>query len=104
MTPLHNLILSQTRSLGVHSVTATRGLIFDKAQAKWASAVLVALKLGDRSLGRIGGIETNHTRPTGAAAGLVLDLSLFDLADCAEQLYKVLVASRPWKLGKGVSS
>ena len=84
----HDLILRQaTVRIGVHAVTAaSRSKVFDVAEAQRAPAVLVCLEFGNSRVGGLGSIETNDSTPSGAAAGLVLYLSLLDFSDSAEQL------------------
>lgn len=73
---------------------------------KGASAVHVVVELGDGSLGLLDSGELHHTDTLGAAA-LEEDLSLVNLAGSLEELYQVLVGSRPGQvldedLGRGL--
>jgi hypothetical protein len=85
----------------VHAVP-TRLNVLDKAETKGAAAVLIALELRDGSLGRVGIVEADHSAATRSAAGLVLDLGLFDLADGREQLDEIFIASGPRELRDNV--
>ena len=49
-TPLHDLVLSQTCSIGLHCVTATRSLVFDEAQSERTTTVLVTGELFNGSI------------------------------------------------------
>jgi hypothetical protein len=98
--PLHDLILSQTRSLGFHRVATTRSLVFDKAQAQGTTTILISGEFLNGSVCILSRIESNNAGTTRSSIWFVLDFSLFDLADSSEQLDKVLVASRPWELFK----
>jgi hypothetical protein len=93
ITPLHNLILRQTCGLGFHSVTgATWSLIFDEAQTKRATTILVAGELLNSSLSVLSGVESNYTGAARSTIWLVLNLSLFDLPDGCEELDQILIA------------
>lgn len=86
--------------VGVHAVAAAAAgcNVLDVAQTQRAAAVLVALELGNRGLGGVGGVEPDHAAATGPAAGLVLDLSLLDLANGREEFNQIVIARRPRKL------
>lgn len=84
--------------IGLHGVTAARLDVPDVAETQLTSAVLVALELRDRSVGGFGSIESDDTSASGAAAWFVLNFRLLDVSDGAEELDKVLIARRPWKL------
>ena len=60
--------------------------IFDETQTKRATTVLVSLELRNGGLCCVGSIKSDNTRTTRAATGLILDLSLLDLANCGEKL------------------
>lgn len=83
----------------VHAVITARREVLDVAQAKRTATVLVALELGNGSLGSVGAVETDNTAPTRATARLVLNLGLLDLTDCREELDEIIVTCRPGKLG-----
>ena len=99
-TPLHDLVLSQVRGLGFHSISAAaaRSLILDEAQTKWATTVLVTGEFLDSSLRIFSSIEANNTSASRSAVWLVLNLGLLDLSDGGEELDKILVACGPGKL------
>lgn len=85
MVSLHDLILSQsTVGVRVHRFSASLIEILDEAEVERATAVLVALELGDRCVGGVGTVEADDTAAARAAARLVLNLSLFNLADSSE--------------------
>ncbi len=69
--------------IGVHAIAAITSWseVFDEAEAKRPTAVLVALELHNRSLGCFGAVEPDDTRATRAATGLILNLRLFHVAD-----------------------
>lgn len=90
--PLHDIVLGQAAVIGVHGIPTARLKVANIAQAKLAAAVLVALELGNRSIGGLGGVEANDTSTTRAAARLVLDLSLLDLSNCTEKFDQIFVA------------
>lgn len=96
----HDLVLGQAAMrVGIHTVAAaTRSSIFDEAEAERSSAVLVALELGNGSVGSLCRVETNHARAPGSTAWLILNLGLLDLADRAKELDKILVRSGPRQL------
>ena len=87
----------------LHAVGGTRRLVFDVAEAQGSVAILVALKLGIGRLRRVRVVEADDTRASGAAAGFVLDFSLFDLADGREQLNEIFVACGPRQLHSQIS-
>lgn len=87
---LHTL---RTRLLGLLLVE-----VLDKAQVERAAAILVTLELGDGSLGVVFSVKSDDARASGAAARLILDLSLFHLANSSEELDKVFIAGRPGQL------
>ncbi len=98
---LHDLILRQACGLGLHSISATAwSLIFDEAQTKRATTVLVTRELFDSSLRVLSSVEANNASASGSAIGLVLDFGLLDLSDGGEELDQVLVACGPRKLLK----
>lgn len=95
---LHDVVLRQATMVGLHGIT-TAGLdVPDVAEPQLTPAVLVALKLGNGSVGGVGGIKTDDTSASRAAARFVLDLRLLNISDGAEELDQVLIACRPWKL------
>lgn len=95
---LHDVVLCQATVVGLHSVT-TAGLdVSDVAEPQLATAVLVALKLGNGSIGSVGGIETDDTSASGAATRFILNLRLLYISNGAKELDQVLIACRPWKL------
>lgn len=98
--PLHNVVLCQAAVVGVHGVPTTWLEIPDETEAELASAVLVALELGNGCIGSLGRVETDDASASGATAGFVLDFCLLDIANRAEQLDEILVASRPRQLEK----
>lgn len=79
--------------ISFHGFANLLGHVFDKAQVEGASTILVSLKLGDGCLGSFGGVELDHATATRAAAWLILDFGLFDLAYSSEQLDEIVVAS-----------
>lgn len=85
--------------IGIHAVTATRREIFDEAQAKGATAVLVPLKLGNGGLRSVCIVEADDTTAARSAAWFVLNLGLFNLTDGGKEFNEILVACRPWELG-----
>ena len=96
---LHDLILGQARSLGLHSISTTAGcLILDEAQAKWAATILVTGEFFDGSLCVFCSVEANNTSAPGSAVRLVLNFGLLDLSDGGEELDQILVACGPRKL------
>lgn len=89
--------------VGVHGV-ATAGLeVLNIAKPELAATVLVSLELGYGSIRCLSSVESNDTGTSGAAAWLVLDLGLLDLAYGPEQLDQILITSGPWKLQRNVS-
>lgn len=97
-TTLHDLVLRQAGGVGVHNVSASRSLVLDKAQAKRAATVLVTGELGDGSVCVVNSVEANNTSAARASVWLVLNLGLLNLADCGEELNKILIAGRPRQL------
>lgn len=97
-TALHDLVLRQAGSVGVHNVSASGSLVLDKAQAKRAATVLVTGELGDGSVCVVNSVEANNTSAARASVWLVLNLGLLNLADCGEELNKILIAGRPRQL------
>lgn len=95
---LHDLVLSQAGSLRLHGVSTARSLVFNKAQAERASAVLVAGEFLDSSVGIFSSVESNNTSSARSTIGLILDFGLFNLSNGGEKLNKILIAGRPWKL------
>ena len=84
-------------SVGIHGIaTSTGGDVFDVAQPKGPSTILVALEFRDGRLSGAGVVKTDDSRPSRSTAVLVLNFSLLNLANRCEQLYKVFVACRPW--------
>lgn len=79
--------------LRFHGITPSLVQVLDKAQAERAAAVLVALELGDRSLGSLGRVEFDHAGTARPTARLILDLGALDLSNCGEKLHKVFIAS-----------
>ena len=94
----HDLILSETTmSVGIHGIaTSTGSDVFDVAQPKRPSTILVALEFRDGRLSSAGVVETDDSRSSRSAAVLVLNFSLLDLANRCEQLDEVFIARRPW--------
>ena len=84
--------------VGIHAVAAARSKILDVAQAKRATAILIALELGNSSLGSVGAVEANDTAAARPTAWLILDLSLLDLADGGEEFDQIVVARGPREL------
>ena len=82
----------------VHVISTSLVHVFDKAQVERTATILVALELGDCSLCCFDAIESNDSGASRAATWFVLDLSLFNLANCSEQVDKIFVAGRPGKL------
>lgn len=95
---LHDLILRQACGLGLHSIQATRSLVLDEGQSKWAPAVLVPREFFDRSISTLSRVKSNDTCSSRPPVWFILDLSLFNLSDGGEKLNEVLVARRPGKL------
>lgn len=83
---LHDVVLRQATVVGLHSVTTAGLNVPDVAEPQLTPAVLVALKLGDGSVGSIGGIETDDTSASGAAARFVLNFRLLNISYGAEEL------------------
>lgn len=75
--------------------------VLDKAEVQGTTTVLVSLELGDGRLSSLRTIEANHAGSSRPATGLVLNLSLLNLADGGEELDQVVIAGRPWELGGG---
>jgi hypothetical protein len=97
---LHDLVLGEpAMGVGIHGVTTARRDVLDVVEAERATAVLVVLELGDRSLGSVRGVEADNAAASGPAARLVLDLGLLDLTDGGEELDQIFVARRPGELG-----
>lgn len=86
----------------VHGVSA-RLDVLNKAEAKRSTSVLVALELGDGSLGRVSAVEADNSTATGSTAGLVLDLGLFDLSNGREEFDKIFIAGGPGELRRNLS-
>jgi len=86
--PLHDLVLSQVRGLGFHSISATAAwsLILDEAQTKRATTVLITRKLLDGGLCIFGRIEANNAGASRSAVWLILDFGLLNLSDSGEEL------------------
>lgn len=82
----------------LHAVSSTWGYVFDEAQAKRPSSVVVTLKLRNGGLCSRGTVETNNTGSSRSSAGFILNLSLFDLADRREELNQIFITGRPRKL------
>jgi len=79
--------------IGVHGVVVLlRVEVLGIGDIERTTAVLVTLELGDSSFGCVGVVEADDTGTAGAAARLILDLGLLNLADSLEQLNEVLVA------------
>lgn len=95
---LHDLVLSQAGGIGVHDVGASGGLILDEAQAKRATAVLVSRELGNGSIRVVDRVEADNTSAARTSVGLILNLSLLNLADRGEELNEILIAGRPRQL------
>lgn len=76
----------------VHGVAALVQVL-DEAQVERTSSILVALELVDCRVGRLNRVKPNHARALGATTRLVLDLGLFNLAYCREEIDQVLIAS-----------
>lgn len=100
---LHDLVLGKTTvTIGVHDITTaattTGSKVLDVAEAERTSTVLVTLKFCNGSLGSISVIKPDNTAAARPTAWLILDLSLFNLANGGEQLNQVVVARRPGKL------
>ncbi|KAF7549799.1 hypothetical protein G7046_g8232 [Stylonectria norvegica] len=96
---LHDLILGQAAvRIRVHGFASSLVQVLDKTEVERAAAVLVTLKLGNRGLGSISSVESDHASASRATTGFVLDLGLFHLADGGEQLNQIVVASGPWQL------
>lgn len=88
--------------VGVHAVAENSwSKVFDKSEAKRASAVLVSLEFCNSCLRCLSRIKPNNARAPGAATRLILDLGLFDLANRSKKLDEVFVACRPGKLLNG---
>lgn len=81
-----------------HGISAALVQVLDEAEVQGTTTILITLELGDGGFGGFGSVESNDTRTTRPAARLVLDLSLLNLADCGEELHKIVVASRPRQL------
>lgn len=84
--------------VSIHGVSTTRLEISDKAEAQLASAVLIALELGNSCVCSLGRVEADDASASGAAAGFVLNLCLLHVTNRAEQLDKILIAGRPRQL------
>lgn len=91
------LILHAARLLGAFHHVPLVG-VAHVSQAKWATAVRVALELGEGlcSVFLLG--KLNDTSATGATSRLVLNLCALDFADGGEELDEIVVASAPRKL------
>lgn len=86
--------------VGIHAVAAAGRGVLDVAQAKRATAVLVALEFSNGGLGGVCVIESDNAASARTAARFVLNLSLLDLADRRKQFDQVIVARRPRELHK----
>lgn len=85
--------------IGLHRVTSTRlRQILDEAQVEGTATILVTLKLGNGRLRCLGAVEADHTRASGSAAGLILNLGLLDFTNGGEEINQVVIARRPGKL------
>lgn len=85
---LHDLILRQTAMrICLHAIASAWGDIFNEAEAKRSSTIVIPLKFGNSSLSSGSTIEANNTSSPGTATRLVLDLGLFDFANRGEKLY-----------------
>lgn len=82
----------------VHAVATAGNGVPDERKAERTAAVLVALELCDGRLGRLGRVKANDTGAARAARGLVLNLSLLNLADGRKELDKILIRRRPRQL------
>lgn len=128
---LHNLILAHaTMVVSVHTVDVAGGVVhhgvvntvvvvvhrrstvvaavvlvqvLDEAKTKSTATVLVTLELGDSSLGRLAVVKADNAGTARATTGLVLNLSLLNLADSHEEVNEIIVASRPGELEQMVS-
>lgn len=97
-TSLHDLVLRQAGGVGVHNVSASGGLVLDKAQAKRTATVLVSRELGDGSVCVVDSVEADNTSAARTSVWLVLNLGLLNLADCGKELDEILIAGRPRQL------
>ena len=101
---LHDLILGQACGFGLHGIHATRSLVLDEGQSKRATAILVPRELLDRSIGALSSVKSNDPGSSRAAVWLILNFGLLNLSDCGEELDKIFVASRPWKLSGSLAT
>lgn len=101
-SPSHDLILGQaTVGIGVHAVACSLVDVFDKAEVEGSAAILISLEFGDGRLRCLGRVEPHYASASRSPTGLVLNLSLLDLADGREELDQIVVTRRPWKLEGG---
>jgi hypothetical protein len=90
---LHDLILRQAASsISVHGIASSRSLVFDKAEAKWSSTILVTRELLNSSIGILSGVESDDSGTSGSAVWFILDFGLLNLANGGEQLNQILIA------------
>ena len=92
MADLHDLILSQVGSLSVHRITTSNIRVLDVSQTKRTTSVLIARELLNRGISTFSSVEPDDASAARTSVRLVLDFSLFDLADSREELYKILIA------------
>jgi hypothetical protein len=67
-------------SIRVHAVAASRGDVFDIAQAERATSVLIPLELSDGCLSCCLTVKTDDAGSSRASTRLILDLGLLDFA------------------------
>jgi hypothetical protein len=75
-------------------------LIFDEAQTKWSTTILVTRELLDRSLRIFSSVEANNASASRSTVRLVLYFGLLNFSNGGEELNKILIARGPRKLLK----
>lgn len=84
--------------ISLHRLTSRLIHIFDEAQVERASTILVSLELGDGSFRSLGRVKFHYSATPRAAAWLILDLGLVNLANSGKKLNEIVIARGPWKL------
>jgi hypothetical protein len=69
-----------------HRFATSRRQIFDEREAEGTTTILITLELVDSCLCGFHGVKSDDASALGATAWLILNLSLFDLADRGEEL------------------
>lgn len=83
----------------VHAVVTAAWLeVPYEAQTEGTTPILVALELGDGSVGGVGTVEPNDTGAARPPTRLILNLGLLDLTDGGEQIDQILVTRGPREL------